>query len=162
MSYQHVRPRLTGGGEQRVQIFRSGDAVLRVRGALAPPLSGAVVCAYAGALGHRAGDPSPGGGDLAHTVGENDGGTLAAVAVQVQPVAADVVELPRCCVGVLVADQRDVLVGGADGAQCQDSDDRGQQPTCGTGGGTTHCVNIQTARTATTGGHTQLSRVMAS
>ena len=86
-----------------------------------------------------------------------------AVAVQVQPVAADVVGLAGGGVGALVAAQRDVLVGGADGGERQDGDDGSEQPAAGTGRWTGASGRTSTpASASTTGGHTQLSQVMAS
>ena len=65
-------------------------------------------------------------------------GPAVALAVQVQPVAADVVGLPGGCVGVLVADQGDVLVRRADRSEREYGDDGGEHPAPDTSDGPSH------------------------
>ena len=111
-----------------MQVLGRLDAVPGAGGLLAPALSGAVVGADPGGLCDGAGDPRPGRGDSAEPVGEHDGGGTLAAAVQVQPVAANVVQLPRGGDGGLVAGARDVVVGGADRGQDQHRDHGGEHP----------------------------------
>ena len=160
---QHEGAGLAGRGEQGVQVLGGGHAVLGVLASFAPALSGAVVGADPGGVGRPGRDPGPGGGDLAQAVEEHDGGAAVAAAVQVQPVAADLVALAGGGVGALVADA----------PRCSR---RWRPRTRGPGrrrpGGAASVrrrsrtgatwTNIHTASASTTGGHTQLSRVMAS
>ena len=132
---------LAGCGEQRVQVRRGLEAVLGVGGVLAPALPGAVVGAHPGGLGDLADDPAPGGGDLGEAVEEHDGGAAVAVAVQVQPVAVDVVRLAGGGEGAWSRTQGDVLAVAPTAARARTaitgiSSHRPRPVTCGASGRT--------------------------
>jgi hypothetical protein len=126
---QEVRAPLPGLAKQGVQVLGRLIAVERRCGVLAPTLSGAVVGADPGGLGDRASDPGPRGGDLTEPVGKHHGREAVATAVEVEPMAADVVELSRD--GRFgITGQRKVAVDGSDRRECQQRDNRGEHPAC--------------------------------
>ena len=120
---------LTGRGQQQVQILRGGHTVLRTAGLLAPPLTGAVVGTDPGRGADLVGDPGPGAGELAEAVEEHHRRATLTAAVEVQPVAGHLVGLARGGVRVVVADEDDVLGGGADARGGEDHEDERDHPS---------------------------------
>ncbi len=103
-------------------------AVLGAARVLAPALPGTVVGADAGGGLDLGDDAGPRGGDLAQTVLEHDGGAALAAAVQVEPVAPDLIAGAGRGVAVLVADDGHVFVDGGHGREGQDGNDRDEHP----------------------------------
>ena len=144
---QHVRAVLAGAGQQGVQIPGGGHPVLRFGGVLAPSLPGAVVGADPGGAGDGRRDPGPARREPTQPAHQHHGRAAGAGAVQVQPMAADVVEPAGHRVGALIGGQSDGLDGAADGRGGHHRHDGVEQPAAAAGGqGAAHPETPSTRR----------------